>query len=211
MSLVVGIRFCSMFSYGVRENGFPRRFALATAALPPSPFRENDGAWVGGCGVFLHCVSSTPLAPLLGELSSDSETEGSPWLRDCQWGKEWAEVRSVFSGLLRDQVRRPLSPVCALGTSPKRGSALRGAGTRSPTMAAPCGARELSPRPCLSLWERWPSAARTERVPWLRDCQWGKEWAGVRSVFSGRLYSILWRPLRRFAPLSRCGSVTARL
>ena len=30
------------------------------------------------------------LAPPSGELSSASETEGSPWLGDCQWGKEWS-------------------------------------------------------------------------------------------------------------------------
>ena len=68
------------------------------------------------------------MAPLLGELSSASETEGSPWLWDCQEGKEWSALRSVFSGLHRILPRRSLSPVCALGTSPKRGSALRGGG-----------------------------------------------------------------------------------
>ena len=31
----------------------------------------------------LRGLQSTPLAPLLGELSSASETEGSPWLRNC--------------------------------------------------------------------------------------------------------------------------------
>ena len=41
-------------------------------------------------------------------------------------GKRMVGVRSVFSVLHSLQVRRPLSPVCALGTSPKRGSALRG-------------------------------------------------------------------------------------
>ena len=40
--------------------------------------------------------------------------------------------------------RRPLSPVCALGTSPKRGSALRGEGFSSPPLAPPLG--ELSPK-----------------------------------------------------------------
>ena len=43
-------------------------------------------------------------------------------------GKRMVGVRPVFSGLHRVRVRRPLSPVCALGTSPKRGSALRGGG-----------------------------------------------------------------------------------
>ena len=71
---------------------------------------------------------SAPLAPLSGELSSVSETEGSPWLGECRLGKEWSVLRSVFSGLHRNLPRRPLSPVCALGTSPKRGSALRGEG-----------------------------------------------------------------------------------
>ena len=123
---------------------------------------------------------STPLAPLLGELSSASETEGSPVSRDCRWGKELSALRPVFSGLHRVPPRRPLSPVCALGTSPKRGSA----------------SRRLHLRPCLSLWERWPSAARAERVPVLRDCQWGKELSALRTVFSG-LHRI---PLRR--PLS---------
>ena len=41
-------------------------------------------------------------------------------------GKRIVEVRPVFSHLHRNLPRRPLSPVCALGTSPKRGSALRG-------------------------------------------------------------------------------------
>ena len=68
---------------------------------------------------------SPPLAPLLGELSSASETEGSPWLRDCQWGKELSALRPVFSLLHRNPPRRPLSPVCALGTSHRRGSASR--------------------------------------------------------------------------------------
>ena len=84
-------------------------------------------------------------------------------------------LRSVFSGLHRVLPRRPLSPVCALGTSPKRGSASRGEG--------------LGLRPCLSLWERWPSAARTERVPWLRDCHLGKEMSALRPVFSLLLLS----------------------
>ena len=43
-------------------------------------------------------------------------------------GKRMGRVRSVFSTLHRVRVRRPLSPVCALGTSPKMGSAPR-AGT----------------------------------------------------------------------------------
>ena len=43
-------------------------------------------------------------------------------------GKRKVGARSVFSGLHRNLPRRPLSPVCALGTSPKRGSALRGEG-----------------------------------------------------------------------------------
>ena len=46
-------------------------------------------------------------------------------------GKRTGAVRSVFSGLHRVRVRRPLSPVCALGTSPKRGSALRGGALHS--------------------------------------------------------------------------------
>ena len=40
--------------------------------------------------------------------------------------KRIVEVRPVFSHLHRSLPRRPLSPVCALGTSPKWGSALRG-------------------------------------------------------------------------------------
>ena len=43
-------------------------------------------------------------------------------------GKRMVGVRSVFSHLLRSIIWRPLSPVCALGTSPKWGSALRGEG-----------------------------------------------------------------------------------
>ena len=43
-------------------------------------------------------------------------------------GKRIVGVRPVFSALHRILPRRPLSPVCALGTSPKRGSALRGEG-----------------------------------------------------------------------------------
>ena len=65
------------------------------------------------------------MAPVKGELSSASETEGSPWLRNCQEGKELSVLRSVFSLLHRVRVRRPLSPVCALGTSHRRGSASR--------------------------------------------------------------------------------------
>ena len=47
-------------------------------------------------------------------------------LWECQWGKEKSVLRPVFSLLHHVLPRRPLSPVCALGTSPKRGSALRG-------------------------------------------------------------------------------------
>ena len=43
-------------------------------------------------------------------------------------GKRMVALGTVFSLLHRNLPRRPLSPVCALGTSPKRGSALRGEG-----------------------------------------------------------------------------------
>ena len=43
-------------------------------------------------------------------------------------GKRMGTLGTFFSTLLHVQVWRPLSPVCALGTSPKRGSALRGGG-----------------------------------------------------------------------------------
>ena len=102
-----------------------------------------------------------PLAPLLGELASVSETEGSPGLCECRWGKELSALRAVFSALLRVRVWRPLSPVCALGTSPKRGSALRGEAASSTPLAPLLG--ELS------------SASETEGSPWLSDCQWEKE------------------------------------
>ena len=124
-------------------------------------------------------AESTPLAPLLGELSSVSETEGSPGLWDCQWGKELSALRPVFSALHRVRLRRPLSPVCALGTSPKRGSASR---RFSSTPLAPL-LGELSPQV-------------TEGSPGLWDCQCGKEWAALRSVFSGL------HPVRVRRPLS---------
>ena len=41
-------------------------------------------------------------------------------------GKRMVALGTVFSHLHHVLPRRPLSPVCALGTSPKRGSALRG-------------------------------------------------------------------------------------
>ena len=63
---------------------------------------------------------STPLAPLLGELSSASETEGSPGLWECRWGKEWAVVRPVFSGLHRVPPRRPLRRFAALSKTARR-------------------------------------------------------------------------------------------
>ena len=43
-------------------------------------------------------------------------------------GKRMGALGTFFSTLLHVRVWRPLSPVCALGTSPKRGSALRGEG-----------------------------------------------------------------------------------
>ena len=84
-------------------------------------------------------------------------------------------LRSVFSLLHRVLPWRPLSPVCALGTSPKRGSALRGGGTRSLTSAAPCGARAWS-TPLAPLLGELASDSETEGSPGLWDCQWGKEW-----------------------------------
>ena len=72
-------------------------------------------------------------------------------------GKRIVGVRPVFSALHRILPRRPLSPVCALGTSPKRGSALRGEGFSSTPLAPLLG--ELS------------SASETEGSPWLRECQ----------------------------------------
>ena len=72
------------------------------------------------------------------------------------------------------RLRRPLSPVCALGTSPKRGSALRGGGLSSPPLAPLLG--ELSPKV-------------TEGSPWQRNCQEGKEMSALRPVFSLLLLS----------------------
>ena len=57
------------------------------------------------------------MAPLLGELSSASETEGSPGLWECRWGKEWAVVRPVFSGLHRVPPRRPLRRFATMSKS----------------------------------------------------------------------------------------------
>ncbi len=85
---------------------------------------------------------SAPLAPLLGELSSAGETEGglappsgelssaskTERAEGVPMGKRMVGVGAVFSLLHRKLPRRPLSPVCALGTSPKMGSALRGEG-----------------------------------------------------------------------------------
>ena len=68
---------------------------------------------------------TTPLAPLLGELSSDSETEGSPWLSDCQWGKEWSGCALSFPVCSVSYPGDPF-PQCAHWGLPLKGAALRG-------------------------------------------------------------------------------------
>ena len=70
---------------------------------------------------------STPLAPLLGELSSESETEGSPWLRECQWGKERAGWVLSFPLCSVSESGDPF-PQCAHWGLPLKGAALCGAG-----------------------------------------------------------------------------------
>ena len=52
-------------------------------------------------------------------------------------GKRMGALGTFFSTLLYSILWRPLSPVCALGTSPKRGSALRGEGAAPSTPLAP--------------------------------------------------------------------------
>ena len=57
-------------------------------------------------------------------------------------GKRMVALGTVFSLLHHVLPRRPLSPVCALGTSPKRGSASRGKEILVFALAPPLG--ELS-------------------------------------------------------------------
>ena len=95
----------------------PKGMRIPTTSLRTG-LGMTGGEWRRGAPIF-----TTPLAPLLGELSSVSETEGSPWLRDCQWGKEWSALRPVFSGLHRILPRRPLRRFAPL---PLKGAALRG-------------------------------------------------------------------------------------
>ena len=67
------------------------------------------------------------MAPLLGELSSESETEGSPWLRECQWGKERAGWVLSFPLCSVSESGDPF-PQCAHWGLPLKGAALCGAG-----------------------------------------------------------------------------------
>ena len=83
------------------------------------------------------------------------------------------------------RLRRPLSPVCTLGTSPKRGSALRQCRNRR-------GSSQATPLAPL-LGELSPKV--TEGSPWLRDCQGGKEMSALRPVFSLRLLSYPGAPI----------------
>ena len=96
---------------------------------------RNDGGGVGGLRRFVvrtvpkaaRWVESTPLAPLLGELSSVSETEGSPGLRECQWGKELSGWFLSFPVCTATYLGDPL-PQCAHWGLPLKGAALRGVG-----------------------------------------------------------------------------------
>ena len=122
---MLSFQLCSGFKSG---DPFPQcaHWGLPLKGAAPCGARES---W------------STPLAPLLGELASDSETEGSPWLRNCQWGKEWSVLRSVFSTLLYSLLWRPLrrfAPLPLRGAAPC-GAGVRGRGMRIPTTSLRTG------------------------------------------------------------------------
>ena len=88
------------------------------------------------------------MAPPLGELASDSETEGSPGLRKCQWGKEWAGCVLSFQLCSGFESGDPF-PQCAHWGLPLRG-------------AAPCGAGESWSAPLAPLLGELASVSETE-------------------------------------------------
>ena len=124
MSLVVGIRFffpdSSMFLCGIKENGFPRRFAQRDGGiprfidLPPSPFRGNDRLVLDMC-VDLYVSARCSIAgrhsgrPLrvrfwctLSFLSCSCRYSGDPFGADAPLPLRGAALRGKDSGFCAD-------------------------------------------------------------------------------------------------------------
>ena len=128
--MVLSFQLCSVVNSGdpfpqCAHWGLPLKGAAPCGARGRAhrPRQRPAGRGDLGSGAW-----STPLAPLLGELSSDSETEGSPGLWECQWGKELSGCVLSFPFCSVSESGDPF-PQCAHWGLPLRG-------------AAPCGVRE---------------------------------------------------------------------
>ncbi len=115
-----------------------------------------------------------------------SETEGSPGLWKCRWGKEWVGCVLSFPVCTESESGDPF-PQCAHWGLPLKG-------------AAPCGARCAESPPLAPPLGELSSASETERA---ERVPMGKRIVGVRPVFSGLHRVPPRRPLRRFAALSK--------